>query len=47
MDDLICKTENRDTDIENKQTDTKVGKEGWEELGDWDRLTYTTDVCVC
>ena len=36
MDDLICKTENRDTDIENKQMDIKVGKEGWEELGDWD-----------
>lgn len=47
MDDLICKTENRDTVIENKQTDTKVGKEGWEELGDWDRLIYTTGVCVC
>ena len=46
MDDLICKMENRDTDIENKQTDIKVGKEGWEDLGDWDWRIYTTDVCV-
>ena len=46
MDDLICKMENRDTDIENKQTDIKVGKEEWEDLGDWDWRIYTTDVCV-
>ena len=27
---------NRDTDIENKCVDTKGGKAGWDELGDWD-----------
>ena len=27
---------NRDTDIENKCVDTKGGKGGWDELGDWD-----------
>ena len=27
---------NRDTDVENKRMDTKGGKGGWEELGDWD-----------
>ena len=32
---LICKT-NRDTDVENKHMDTKGGKGGWKELGDWD-----------
>ena len=23
--------------------ETKRGKEGWDELGDWDRLLYTSD----
>ena len=36
MDDLICKTENRDTDIENKHMETKGQEVGWDELGDWD-----------
>ena len=27
--------QNRDTDIENKRMDTKQGKGGWDELGDW------------
>ena len=31
-DDLICKAET-DTDVENKYTDTKGIKEGWDELG--------------
>ena len=32
---------NRDTDIENKSMDTKWGKGGWDELGDWDWHIYT------
>ena len=33
---------NRDTDVENKRIDTKVGKVGWgDELGDWDWHIYT------
>ena len=35
---------NRDTDAENKHTNTKVGKVGWDELGDWDSHIYTTIV---
>ena len=27
---------NRDTDIENKHMDTKVGRGVWHDLGDWD-----------
>ena len=27
---------NIDTDVENKSMDTKGGKGGWDELGDWD-----------
>ena len=27
---------NKDTDVENKRTDTKWGKKGWDELGVWD-----------
>ena len=27
---------NRDTDVENKHMDTKGGRGGWDELGDWD-----------
>ena len=38
VDDFICETE-----IENKCMETKRGKEGWDELGDWDRHRYTTD----
>ena len=38
VDDFICETE-----IENKCMETKRGKEGWDELGDWDRLIYTND----
>ena len=37
---------NRDTDVENKSMDTKVGGGGvvgwWDGLGDWDSHTYTT-----
>ena len=33
---------NRDTDVENKHMDTKEGKGGWGELGDWDWNIYTT-----
>ena len=35
VDDLICKAE-IETDVENKSMDTKGGKGGWDELGDWD-----------
>ena len=34
---------NRDKDVENKCTDTQGGKEGWDELGDWDSYIYTID----
>ena len=35
---------NRDTDVENKHTDTVVvGKGEWEVLGDWDWHIYTID----
>ena len=34
-DEPICKAE-IDTDIEKKCMDTKRGKGGWDELGDWD-----------
>ena len=27
---------NRDTDVEDKRMDTKRGRRGWDELGDWD-----------
>ena len=27
---------NRDTDVENKLMETKDGRGGWDELGDWD-----------
>ena len=27
---------NKDTDVENKRMDTKVGRGRWDELGDWD-----------
>ena len=33
---------NRDTEVENKHMDTKEGKEGWDELGNWDWHLYTT-----
>ena len=33
---------NWDTDVENKHMDTKEGKGGWGELGDWDWNIYTT-----
>ena len=39
--DLICKAET-DTDVENKYTDTKGIKEGWDELGNWNWHTHTT-----
>ena len=35
---------NRDTDAENKHMDTKGGKVGWDELGNWDSHIYTTIV---
>ena len=31
-----------DTQKENKHMDTKEGKGGWDELGDWDWHVYTT-----
>ena len=35
---------NRDTDVENKHTDTVVeGKGEWDVLGDWDWHIYTID----
>ena len=35
---------NRDTDVENKHTDTVVEGEGeWDVLGDWDWHIYTID----
>ena len=35
---------NKDTDIQNKHMDTKVGKGGvWDELGDWDWRIYSID----
>jgi len=37
---------NRDIDVENKLMDTKGGKGRWDELGDWDRLIYTTGTMV-
>ena len=33
---------NRDTDIENKHMDTKVGRGVWHDLGDWDWHIYTS-----
>ena len=33
---MYMQNRNRLTDIENKPMDTKVGKGGWDELGDWD-----------
>ena len=35
------KFKTRDTDIENKHMDTKVGKGRWDKLGDWDQHVYT------
>ena len=32
---------NKDTDVENKRTDTKWGKKGWDELGVWDWYIHT------
>ena len=37
---------NRDTDIENKYMGTKRGKEGWDELRDWDQHIYTIDIYI-
>ena len=34
---------NRNTEVENKCTDTKGERGGWEELGDWDWHIYTID----
>ena len=34
-DEPVCKAE-IETDVENKQMDTKGGKGRWDELGDWD-----------
>ena len=36
---------NRVTDVENKCMDTKGGKGGWAELGDWDWHIYTL-ICI-
>ena len=33
----------RDTDIEDKSTDTKGKEVEWDELGDWDWRIYTND----
>ena len=40
IDHLICKTELK-THVENKYKDIKVGKGGWNELGDEDWHLYT------
>ena len=32
----LLQSRNRDIDIESKRVDTKWGKKGWDELGDWD-----------
>ena len=32
----LLQSRKRDTDIESKCVDTKWGKKGWGELGDWD-----------
>ena len=42
IDDLIYKAETN-TDVENKYMDTKRGRGGWDELGDWDRHISTID----
>ena len=34
---------NRGIDIESRHMDTRAGKKGWDELGDWDGHAYTTD----
>ena len=38
----LLQSRNRDIDIESKRVDTKWGKKGWDELGDWDWHIYTT-----
>ena len=38
----LCSKQNRDTDIENKHMDTKVGRKQWDKLGDRDWHIYTT-----
>ena len=38
-DELVCRAEIRVPDVQNKCTDTRVGKRAWDELGDW------TDTC--
>ena len=43
IDDLIYKAEIESSDIENKCMNTKGGKKGWDELGDWDCHIYTID----
>ena len=42
IDDLICKAE-RDTERENKLMGTQGERVEWNELGDWNWHTYTTD----
>ena len=32
----LFESRNRGRDVENKCMDTKGGKQGWDELGDWD-----------
>ena len=43
MDEPICKAE-IDTNVDHKPIETKVGRRGWDELGDWDRHIHTTDI---
>ena len=33
---LSMQSRNRDTDVENKLMNTKGGRGGWDEMGDWD-----------
>ena len=37
---------NRDKDVENKHMDTKKGKRGWEDLGDWGWHINSIDTCI-
>ena len=32
----LFESRNRDTDIKNKRMDPEGGKDGWDELGNWD-----------
>ena len=36
----------KETGIENERVDPEGERRQWDELGDWDLHTYTTDACV-